>query len=130
MAKNLIIVESPTKAKTIGKFLGKNYKIMASIGHLRDLPKSKMGVDIENDFEPKYINVRGKAKTINEIKKEAEKAENVYLASDPDREWEAIAWHLAYLLGLKNTDKNRVVFNEITKEAIQEAVKSPRAIDL
>ena len=130
MAKNLIIVESPTKAKTIGKFLGKNYKIMASIGHLRDLPKSKMGVDIENDFEPKYINVRGKAKTINEIKKEAEKAENVYLASDPDREGEAIAWHLAYLLGLKNTDKNRVVFNEITKESIQEAVKSPRAIDL
>ena len=130
MAKNLIIVESPTKAKTISKFLGKNYKIMASIGHLRDLPKSKMGVDIENDFEPQYINVRGKAKTINEIKKEATKAENVYLASDPDREGEAISWHLAYLLGLKPTEKIRVVFNEITKDAIQEAIKNPRAIDL
>lgn len=130
MAKNLIIVESPTKAKTIGKFLGSNYKIMASIGHLRDLPKSKMGVDIENNFEPKYINVRGKAKTINEIKKAANQASNVYLASDPDREGEAIAWHLANLLSLDLKDKNRVVFNEITKESIKEAVKNPRTIDL
>ncbi len=130
MAKNLIIVESPTKAKTIGRFLGKNYKIMASVGHLRDLPKSKMGVDIDNDFEPQYINVRGKAKTINEIKKEAKKADNVYLASDPDREGEAIAWHLAYLLDLDLNEPHRVVFNEITKEAIVEAVKNPRKIDL
>lgn len=130
MGKNLIIVESPTKAKTIGKFLGRNYKIMASIGHLRDLPKSKMGVDIENDFEPQYINVRGKAKTINEIKKEAKNADAVYLASDPDREGEAIAWHLAQILNLDLNAKNRVVFNEITKDAIKDAVKNPRKIDL
>lgn len=130
MAKNLVIVESPTKAKTLSKFLGRNYKVMASIGHLRDLPKSKFGVDIEDNFEPQYINVRGKAKIINEIKKEASKAENVFLASDPDREGEAIAWHLAYLLDLSLSDKNRVVFNEITKEAVLDAMKHPRKIDL
>ncbi|MFM1524699.1 MULTISPECIES: type I DNA topoisomerase [Helcococcus] len=130
MAKNLIIVESPTKAKTIGKFLGKNYKIMASVGHLRDLPKSRMGVDIDNNFEPEYINVRGKASTINAIKAEAKKADNVYLASDPDREGEAIAWHLAFLLNLDLNDKNRVVFPEITKETVKEAIKQPRPIDL
>lgn len=130
MAKDLVIVESPTKAKTIGKFLGKDYKIMASIGHLRDLPKSKMGVDIENDFEPNYINVRGKAKTINDIKKAAKEADNVYLASDPDREGEAIAWHLAYLLDLDLNDKNRIVFNEITKDSVKEAINNPRKIDL
>lgn len=130
MAKNLVIVESPTKAKTISKFLGSNYKIMASVGHLRDLPKSRMGVDIENNFEPEYINVRGKASTINAIKKEAEKADNVYLASDPDREGEAIAWHLGYLLGLNLKDKNRVVFHEITRETVKEAIKNPRQIDL
>ena len=130
MAKNLVIVESPTKAKTLSKFLGRNYKVMASIGHLRDLPKSKFGVDIEDNFEPQYINVRGKAKIINEIKKEANKAENVFLASDPDREGEAIAWHLAYLLDLSLEDKNRVVFNEITKEAVLDAMKHPRKIDL
>lgn len=130
MAKNLIIVESPTKAKTISKYLGSNYKIVASIGHLRDLPKSRMGVDIENNFEPEYIKVRGKASTINAIKKEAEKADNVYLASDPDREGEAIAWHLAYLLDLDLNDKNRIVFHEITKDAIKEAIKNPRKIDL
>lgn len=130
MAKNLVIVESPTKAKTLSKFLGRNYKVMASIGHLRDLPKSKFGVDIEDNFEPQYINVRGKAKIINEIKKEASKAENVFLASDPDREGEAIAWHLAYLLDLSLEDKNRVVFNEITKEAVLDAMKNPRKIDL
>ncbi|WP_103980959.1 type I DNA topoisomerase [Helcococcus massiliensis] len=130
MAKNLVIVESPTKAKTLSKFLGRNYKVMASIGHLRDLPKSKFGVDIEDNFEPQYINVRGKAKIINEIKKEASKADNVFLASDPDREGEAIAWHLAYLLDLSLEDKNRVVFNEITKEAVLDAMKHPRKIDL
>lgn len=130
MAKNLIIVESPTKAKTISKFLGKNYKIMASVGHLRDLPKSRMGVDIENDFEPEYINVRGKASTINAIKKEAENSENVFLASDPDREGEAIAWHLAFLLGLNLKEKNRIEFHEITKETVVEALKNPREIDL
>lgn len=130
MAKNLVIVESPTKAKTLSKFLGRNYKVMASIGHLRDLPKSKFGVDIEDNFEPQYINVRGKAKIINEIKKEASKADNVFLASDPDREGEAIAWHLAYLLDLSLEDKNRVVFNEITKEAVLDSMKHPRKIDL
>ncbi|MFM1573183.1 type I DNA topoisomerase [Helcococcus ovis] len=130
MAKNLIIVESPTKAKTIGKFLGKNYKIMASVGHLRDLPKSRMGVDVENNFEPEYINVRGKASTINAIKAEAKKVDNVYLASDPDREGEAIAWHLAFLLDLDLKEKNRVVFPEITKETVKEAIKHPRAINL
>lgn len=129
MGKDLIIVESPTKAKTIGRFLGSKYKIMASIGHLRDLPKSKMGVEIDNDFEPQYINVRGKGKTINEIKKAAKKADNIYLASDPDREGEAIAWHLAYLLNLDLNDKNRVVFNEITKDAVKEAISKPRKID-
>lgn len=129
MAKNLIIVESPTKAKTISKFLGRNYKVMASVGHLRDLPKSRMGVDIENNFEPEYINVRGKASTINAIKKEAKNSENVYLASDPDREGEAIAWHLAFLLGLSQEDKNRIVFHEITKETVLEALKNPREID-
>lgn len=129
MGKDLIIVESPTKARTIGKFLGSKYKIMASIGHLRDLPKSKMGVEIDNDFEPQYINVRGKAKTINEIKKAAKDADNIFLASDPDREGEAIAWHLAYLLGLDLNDKNRVVFNEITKDAVKEAIEKPRKID-
>lgn len=130
MAKNLVIVESPTKAKTIGKFLGRNFKVMASIGHLRDLPKSRLGVDIENKFEPEYIKVRGKAKTINSIKKEADKAENVYLASDPDREGEAIAWHLSYLLGLDINEKNRVVFHEITKDTVDEALNNPRSIDL
>lgn len=130
MAKNLVIVESPTKAKTIGKFLGRNYKVMASVGHLRDLPKSTLGVDIENNFEPKYINVRGKAKTINELKKEAKKADRVLLASDPDREGEAIAWHLAYLLDLDLEDNNRVVFNEITKDKVKEAIDNPRQIDI
>lgn len=130
MAKNLVIVESPTKAKTLSKFLGRNYKIMASIGHLRDLPKSKFGVDIENDFEPEYIKVRGKAKIINEIKAQADKADKVFLASDPDREGEAIAWHLSYLLGLDVNDENRVVFHEITEDAVKNAIKNPRKIDL
>ena len=129
MAKNLVIVESPTKAKSIAKMLGRNYKVMATIGHLRDLPKSKFGVDIENDFEPEYIKVRGRAKTINELKKEADKAEKVYLATDPDREGEAISWHLQFLLGLDPHAKNRVEFHEITKENIKNAIRNPRELD-
>ena len=129
MAKNLLIVESPTKARSISKMLGRNYKVKATIGHLRDLPKSKFGVDIENDFEPEYIKVRGKAKTINELVKEAKNADNIYLATDPDREGEAISWHLEYLLGLNPDDKNRVEFHEITKNNVVEALKKPRKID-
>lgn len=129
--KNLVIVESPTKAKTIDKYLGKNYKVVASKGHLRDLPKSKMGVDIEHQFEPHYITIRGRGETVKELKRLASKAENVYLAADPDREGEAIAWHLSHLLGLDTTQsKNRVVFNEITKESVKEAFKQPREIDM
>lgn len=130
MAKNLIIVESPTKTKTIAKVLGRNYKVMASKGHLRDLPKSQFGVDIENNFEPKYINVRGKAPTINALKKEAKKADMVYLATDPDREGEAISWHLSYLLGLDPKAENRVSFQEITASGVKEGMKKPRSIDL
>ncbi|KDR94170.1 DNA topoisomerase I [Peptoclostridium litorale DSM 5388] len=130
MAKNLVIVESPAKAKTIGKFLGKNYKVKASIGHVRDLPKSKLGVDIENNFEPQYITIRGKGPTINEIKKEAKKVDRIYLATDPDREGEAISWHLANILKLEEKDKCRIEFNEITKDAIKKAIKSPREIDM
>lgn len=128
--KYLVIVESPAKAKTIEKYLGRNYKVVASKGHVRDLPKSKMGIDIEDDFTPNYITIRGQGETIKEIKKYAKKAEKVYLAADPDREGEAIAWHLAYILGLDIHDKNRVIFNEITKDAVKEAFKHPRAIDV
>ncbi|QLL77971.1 type I DNA topoisomerase [Ligilactobacillus saerimneri] len=128
--KNLVIVESPSKAKTIGKYLGSRYKVMASLGHIRDLPKSKMGVDIENDYEPHYISIRGKGDVIKELRKEAKKAAHVYLASDPDREGEAIAWHLSYLLGLDPNGKNRVVFNEITKDTVKNAFKNPRSIDM
>lgn len=127
--KYLVIVESPTKAKTIDRYLGKNYKVVASKGHLRDLPKSKMGVDIEDNFKPHYISIRGRGETIKELRKYAKKAEKVYLAADPDREGEAIAWHLSHLLELDPSDKNRVVFNEITKESVKEAFKHPRAID-
>lgn len=127
--KNLVIVESPTKAKTIDKYLGRNYKVVASKGHLRDLPKSRMGVDIDHQFEPDYITIRGRGDTVKELKKLANKAEHVYLAADPDREGEAIAWHLNHLLALDETSKNRVVFNEITKEAVKEAFKQPRQID-
>ena len=126
---NLVIVESPAKAKTIEKFLGKGYTVKASIGHIRDLPKSKLGVDIENKFEPSYITIRGKASIANELKKEAKKADKVFLATDPDREGEAISWHLAYILGLDEEEKNRIEFNEITKEAIKNAIKNPRKID-
>lgn len=129
MANKLVIVESPTKAKTIGKMLGKTYKVVASVGHIRDLPKSTLGVDIENDFEPKYINIRGKGDLIKDLKKEAKAAKDIYLATDNDREGEAISWHLAYLLGLDQKGKNRVSFNEITKDAVKDAIKNPRQIN-
>ena len=130
MVNQLIIVESPAKANTIKKFLGGSTKVVASMGHIRDLPKSKMGIDIKNDFEPEYINIRGKATLINSLKKDAKDAKKVYLATDPDREGEAIAWHLAYLLGIPQDSICRITFNEITKEAVKEAVKKPRKIDL
>lgn len=128
--KNLVIVESPSKAKTIGKFLGSRYKVIASVGHVRDLPKSKLGVDIENDFDPQYISIRGKGDVIKGLKKEAKNAAKIYLATDPDREGEAISWHLAYLLGIDQDQPCRIVFNEITKKAVQAAIKNPRPIDL
>ena len=129
MADKLIIVESPSKANTIKKFLGNNIKVVASMGHVRDLPKSKLGIDVEHDFEPQYINIRGKAKLINSLKKDAKSAKTVYLATDPDREGEAIAWHLAYLLGIPEDEVCRVTFNEITKETVKESIKHPRKID-
>ena len=130
MANNLIIVESPTKSKTIEKFLGKNYTVRASMGHLRDLPKSQFGVDIEKGFEPKYINIRGKGDLIKELKNLAKKADKVYLATDPDREGEAIAWHLAHILGVNPENKCRIEFHEITNTAVKNALKSPQSIDL
>lgn len=128
--KALVVVESPAKAKTIEKFLGKNYTVRASMGHLRDLPKSQFGVDIENNFEPKYINIRGKGDLIKALKEAAKGADTVYLATDPDREGEAIAWHLAHLLNLSPDKQCRIEFHEITKSAIQSAVKHPRPIHL
>ncbi|MBZ2173886.1 type I DNA topoisomerase [Schnuerera sp. xch1] len=129
MQKNLVIVESPAKAKTIGKFLGKKYKVKASVGHIRDLPKSSLGIDIENNFNPKYITIRGKGPIVQELKREAKKTEKVFLATDPDREGEAISWHLAYILGIEDKEPVRVEFNEITKDAILNAIKKPRVID-
>lgn len=129
MADKLIIVESPAKATTIKKFLGGNVKVLASMGHIRDLPKSKLAIDIENDFTPEYINIRGKGDLIKTLKKEAKNAKYVYLATDPDREGEAIAWHLAYILEIPEDEVCRVTFNEITKEAIQKSIKNPRKID-
>lgn len=128
--KHLVIVESPAKAKTIEKYLGRNYRVVASVGHIRDLKKSEMSIDFENNYEPKYINIRGKGPLINALKKEAKNAKTVYLASDPDREGEAISWHLSHILGLKEGDKNRVVFNEITKDAVKAAFVEPRAINM
>lgn len=127
--KYLVIVESPSKAKTIGKYLGRNYKVVASKGHLRDLPKSRMAVDFENDYQPDYITIRGKGPIVKDLKKHAKKAEKVYLASDPDREGEAIAWHLSHILKLDGEENNRVVFNEVTKEAVKNAFKNPRNLD-
>lgn len=130
MADNLIIVESPAKANTIKKFLGGKTKVVASMGHIRDLPKSKLGVDVTNNFEPEYINIRGKGDLIKSLKKAAADAKKVYLATDPDREGEAIAWHLAHILGIDEKEICRITFNEITKEAVQNAVKNPRTIDM
>ena len=130
MADKLIIVESPAKANTIKKFLGGNTKVVASMGHIRDLPKSKMGIDIEHDFEPEYINIRGKGDLIKSLKTDAKKAKRVYLATDPDREGEAIAWHLAHILDIPENSVCRVTFNEITKETVQTSIKNPRKIDM
>lgn len=126
---NLVIVESPAKAKTIEKYLGKNYKVVASVGHVRDLPKSEFAVDIEHNFAPKYISIRGKSQIINALKKDVKGADRVYLATDPDREGEAISWHLCTLLGLNPDDKNRITFNEITKNAVRQAIQHPTVID-
>ena len=127
--KKLVIVESPSKARTIGRFLGSGYKVIASVGHVRDLPKSKLGIDIDDDFEPQYIAIRGKGDIIKELKKEASKASVIYLATDPDREGEAISWHLANLLGIDPSSPCRIEFNEITRNTIKEAIKHPRPID-
>lgn len=129
MSNYLVIVESPAKAKTIERYLGKRYKVKASMGHVRDLPKSQMGVNVENDYEPKYITIRGKGEILKELRKEAKKAKKIYLAADPDREGEAIAWHLAQALKIDLDSDCRVVFNEITKDAVKESFKSPRKID-
>ncbi|MCR4611469.1 MAG: type I DNA topoisomerase [Lachnospiraceae bacterium] len=130
MAKNLIIVESPTKVNTIKKFLGKNYTVTASNGHVRDLPKSTMGVDVDNDYEPKYITIRGKGDLLAGLRKEVKKADKIYLATDPDREGEAISWHLITALNLEGKNVNRISFNEITKKAVKDALKNPRNIDM
>ena len=131
MAKmNLVIVGSPAKAQTIKKILGKNYEITASYGHIRDLPKSKIGVDIENNFEPNYTTIKGKGDITKKLRELAKKADKIYLASDMDREGEAIAWHLAHILKLDLNDKNRIEFNAITTDAIKDAIKHPRQIDM
>ena len=130
MHKYLVIVESPAKVKTISKFLGANYKVMASQGHVRDLPKSQMGVDVEHDYEPKYITIRGKGDILAALRKEAKKADKVYLATDPDREGEAISWHLAAALKLEDKDIYRITFNEITKNAVKASLKEARKIDM
>ncbi len=129
MSKNLVIVESPTKAKTIQKYLGKTYTVEASMGHIRDLPKSKMGIDIENGFEPQYLTIRGKADLIKKLKKDIKSSDSVFLATDPDREGEAISWHLMQALDIPKEKSHRVVFNEITKDAVKTAIKNPRDID-
>ena len=130
MADKLIIVESPAKANTIKKFLGGSTKVVASMGHIRDLPKSKLGIDVEHNFEPQYINIRGKGDLIKSLKKDAKTAKKVYLATDPDREGEAIAWHLSNILEVDQDKVTRVTFNEITKTAVQKAIKEPRDIDI
>ncbi|OOB78480.1 MAG: DNA topoisomerase I [Epulopiscium sp. Nuni2H_MBin003] len=129
MANNLVIVESAAKVNTISKFLGKSYKVEASIGHVRDLPKSQLGVDVDNDYEPKYITIRGKGEVLKKLRKEAKAAKCIYLATDPDREGEAISWHLYYALRLEDKEVKRITFNEITEGAVKEAIKNPRDID-
>ncbi|MNO12014.1 DNA topoisomerase 1 [compost metagenome] len=130
MADSLVIVESPAKAKTIGKYLGSKFIVKASMGHVRDLPKSQIGVEVENDFSPKYITIRGKGSVLKELKDASKKVKNIYLAADPDREGEAIAWHLAHVLDMDETQNCRVVFNEITKQAVKDAFKQPRKINM
>jgi len=129
LSKNLVIVESPAKAKTIEKYLGKDYSVLASMGHLRDLPEKTLGVDVEKDFTPKYQTIKGKSELIKSLKKEAQTCNKVYLATDPDREGEAISWHIANILGIKEDEVCRVTFNEITKNAVTEAIGNPRIID-
>lgn len=128
--KYLVIVESPAKAKTLKKFLGPNYKIEASVGHVRDLPKSELGINIENDFEPKYITIRGKGELLAKLRKEVKTADKVYLATDPDREGEAISWHLLFALRLDPAKTYRITFNEITKNAVKKSIKEAREIDM
>src|SRR5574344_3114127 len=130
MAKYLVIVESPAKVKTIKKFLGSNYEVMASNGHVRDLPKSQLGIDVEHDYEPKYITIRGKGEILAALRKAVKKADKVYLATDPDREGEAISWHLTHSLNLEGKKVYRITFNEITKNVVRESLKSPRTIDM
>lgn len=130
MAHQLVIMESPTKAKTVQGYLGSGYKVVACVGHVRDLPKSTLGVDIDNHFEPHYINIRGKGELITELRKYAKAASTVYLATDPDREGEAISWHLATVLDIPVDKAKRVTCNEITKTAFKKAIKNPRAIDM
>ena len=130
MAKYLVIVESPAKVKTIKKFLGSNYQVAASNGHVRDLPKSQMGIDVENDYEPKYITIRGKGDILSNLRKEVKKADKVYLATDPDREGEAISWHLSKALKLEDKKMYRISFNEITKNAVKSSIKQARNIDM
>ena len=129
MATNLVIVESPAKAKTIKQYLGKSYTVMASFGHVRDLPKSQMSIDIEDNFQPKYITIRGKGELLSKLKKAAKDAKKIYLATDPDREGEAISWHLATLLDIDEQEKCRITFNEITKTAVKNSITEPRVID-
>ena len=129
MAKYLVIVESPAKVKTIKKFLGSNYEVMASNGHVRDLPKSQLGIDVEHDYEPKYITIRGKGDILAKLRKEAKKADKVYLATDPDREGEAISWHLSKALNLDEKRICRITFNEITKSAVKESIRHAREIN-
>lgn len=131
MAKYLVIVESPAKVKTIKKFLGKNYEVAASNGHVRDLPKSQLGFDVENDFEPKYITIRGKGELLGKLRKDAKAADKVYLATDPDREGEAISWHLLHALNLgEEKPISRITFNEITKTAVKKSITEARDIDM
>ncbi len=130
MAKYLVIVESPAKVKTIKKFLGANYEVAASNGHVRDLPKSQLGIDVEHDYEPKYITIRGKGDILANLRKAVKKAEKIYLATDPDREGEAISWHLLHTLKLENKKVYRITFNEITKQAVRESLKNAREIDM
>ena len=130
MAKYLVIVESPAKVKTIKKFLGSNYDVQASNGHVRDFPKSQFGIDVDNDFEPKYITIRGKGELLAGLRKAAKKADKIYLATDPDREGEAISYHLMKALKLENKDYKRITFNEITKNAVKNSIKQARDIDM